>query len=621
MSGLLHSVFIQGSEMGDELKKENSVREGIAAMWVVAATLLVAYGVVLTSSFGVLDDYSFLWEGISGRQSTYGLLVSAGRPLNGLLLDYGFRMVGSVEGLTVLRALTLSGILLFGGALYFVARASRLGVHFAIAIACGAVLLPAFQVYVAWAQHFTTPYAGLLAVLGGALLMPSSRLYARSRVAAFVAATFLLVISILIYQPIAMVFSAVILMSMITAESSDEWRWGGERIIAAIGAIGAAMAIGFLVFKLARQGSVDNSARYGLVTDFSGKLTWFFSDPFPHAFSLFDLQGASAGIVISIVLVGLLAFWYRCGLKSFLRISLMGCLAVVGSYLPNLATAENWGAYRTTGALALLALVLFVMMVREILGAIGGFMPKVAEHPLAQTLGAVALGLLLLITAFRTEESVLKGFVLPNVVELDNLASLLRAQAKGSKNVDFVVVRPSSWMDSQAKFKAYDEFGMHSSISESYALNVVRVAVEGIGLFPRARIVGQAEFERISGGQVESAVIIDFSKLVSSQAFRSNQSVLHRHKANEIGLEDVNDQNWQAGVWCNQADPSAWSFFYKPFGRGGGLKIGQRLEFFHSGSRQVVRLECGGDYCNVLVDGKPLDVKDGYPNLVKILVD
>ena len=132
----------------------------LLAAGLLAIVVTFAYGVVLSATFGVADDYLFLQQAQAGSRHTLFLHIGAGRPLNGLLLDLAFRLAGTVEGFTALRGVTLVGIWLLGVGLYSFAARHRLGHASALAIACGTVLLPSFQVYAAWAQHCSTPLAG-----------------------------------------------------------------------------------------------------------------------------------------------------------------------------------------------------------------------------------------------------------------------------------------------------------------------------------------------------------------------------------------------------------------------------------------------------------------------------
>jgi len=190
--------------------------------------------------------------------------------------------------------------------------------------------------------------------------------------------------------------------------------------------------------------------------------------------------------------------------------------------LPNLATAENWASYRSIGALAASVIVLFVLLVIEpVILAMG---KKLADKPsrfLSPILLLVPFVMLVLITV-RAQSNVLNGFVLPNVTELNNLASLL-SYAKGTEKsggLDIVII-PSSWTDSAATPMAYDEFGMHSSIHDYYAKPIVEIVLGSMNITPKSlNLVAQDVNYRQQFDQGER-LVVDFPKLVTSQRFKT----------------------------------------------------------------------------------------------------
>lgn len=88
----------------------------------LGALVLVAYGAVVSTSYGALDDYPFLADSQERTGIIAAVLVCAERPLNSALLDWGFSWAGTIEGLSMLRAEGLMGILLFGLLLQYAVR-------------------------------------------------------------------------------------------------------------------------------------------------------------------------------------------------------------------------------------------------------------------------------------------------------------------------------------------------------------------------------------------------------------------------------------------------------------------------------------------------------------------
>lgn len=600
--------------------RASSADADLSAVGVIAATLLAAYGAVLGAAFGVLDDYTFLAEGMRHGNATYNLLLGAGRPLNALALNAAFASAGSVEGLTVLRHLTLLGMLLLGWAIYRIARCAQAGMVTALALACGTLLLPSFHVYASWAQHFTTPYAALAAVVAAALIVPSGRLYSRSRMSALLLSLLLLVSAMLTYQPVAMMFCAVVVMSMML-EGDFSTRWTVGRVLAAIGVLAVATAIAYVIFRFGRAGvGVGTGGRYGLVTDLSGKLAWFFREPLRNAFALFGYGNLSVVRgVIAVCVVGFVLYFRRNGLRTGITLLLLAVLALPGTYLPNLATAENWGSYRTIGALSMLALVLFVLCAREICIAAARLAPATWSARWLARIGAVAAACMLTLLAVRASDEVRKGFVSPNVAEIDNLAALLVREAGARPDAQLLAVAHSDWTDSRAPYRAYDEFGMHSSLRPVYADAIVRIVTAGMGLFPHARIVARDRLaEQAPGIGVQDVVEVDFHQLVNSQAYRADPVEVELLRLPGVVAADISDDNWQRGVWRNAQYPGALSFVMRARGGQPQLATGQKLIFPFSGERKVVKVEAAGKFLNVLVDGAPLDPRDGYPAVISI---
>lgn len=593
------------------------VPQGVLASLIIALVVLAAYSVVLSSSFGVMDDYVFLYNAMVGNTDTFTLLIGAGRPLNALLLSQGFASAESIEGLAILRAITLVGIWLLGCGLYFFARLHRVSFICSLAIACGVVLLPSFQVYASWAQHFTTPFAGAIALLSAFTLTPACAMRERSRILAVCLSTVLLLVAILIYQPIAMLFCVGILMSIFaTSNISTGWKVG--RIIDAAAAFVIAMLLGLIVFKIGQHVYSNGSSRYGLLQDFQGKLIWFFTEPLANALALYSVRGSSSlnlsiGVMLSL---GALFLIKRLGLKAAGLMFIYSVLCVLGSYAPNLATAENWASYRSLGALAAAVVVLLVFLLAE--PTIYIREKYVAGAPLqfaSKYLWLVLVACLAVFTV-QAQSNVLNAFVLPNVTELNNLASNLSGQKWHRSEVTKIIVRPSSWTDSSARPIAYDEFGMPSSTGAGYAKAIVEIVLRATNSIPNAVVTVSKDSVLAPESASDKNFLVDFPSLVTSQRFKTVSFGAQARSGNTISPLNITDDNWAAGVWVNESNPNAYSFVYGVFYGEKELKVGDKLSFKESGVRTVLRIESVGGYINVLVDGVPLDRKDGYPNAI-----
>lgn len=596
---------------------------GVLAVPVIFAAVFFAYSPILTNTFAVMDDWFFLYNSITHQVGTVPLLVGAGRPLNAFLFQIGFSAAGSVEGLVVLRFVTLVGMTILGFGLYLFSRAHRIEFFASMAIAIGVVLLPSFHVYASWAQHFTTPYAGALALLSSFILTPVSKLSGKSRVLAIASSAILLIVSLLIYQPLAMLFWVGILISMASgfdrkSESDCDWSFAG--ILDVFIVFSLSMIAAFVVFKAGQIVYPSDSSRYGLVKDLYGKIVWFVSEPLANAASLYAVpkSGFVQGVVAAFYLAGILFIGVAQGLRAAVRMTLIVSCAIFLSCVPNLATAENWASYRSTGSLAATLLVSLIMVLRlPIKYMIGRYCRGVLPGALA--VFPVAASLVFVVLVISTQSSVSKGFVLPNVIELSNLASFLKEQKSSAADGFPIIVKSSSWKDSNARVLAYDEFGMHSSLQDYYSIVLVKTVLRSMGLFPNAQVTLYSDAGK--AGALNSradALLIDFPKLVTAGRFRSDLSDWNGIGQDVIYAASISDGNWASGIWVNADSPSLFSFTYKQRYDDKILKVGDRLVFNKSGSRAIKKIVSGDGYVKILVEGPPLVPSDGYPNPIRV---
>lgn len=606
-------INIQRTKLPTNDSEKLIVSQGFLASLIIAAVVLAAYSVVLSNDFGVLDDYAFLYSAITGSNHTFPLLISAGRPLNAVLLDQGYHLAGSIEGLSILRSITLIGIWLLGFGLYLFSRRHCVDFMSSLAIACGIMLLPSFHVYASWAQHFTTPFAGALALLSAFILTPACTIRDSSRGLAISLAALLLLIAILIYQPLAMLFCTGILISVLSRpDAVSDWRLG--RAIDAATAFVAAMLAGLIIFKIGQYLYPSDSARYGLVQDIYGKIKWFFSEPIANALSLYIVPRSATPqyVVIFSLLFSALFLIKKYGIFVSSIIFIYGALCLFGSYAPNLVTAENWASYRSIGAIAASMVVMIVLLVREpILCIQKKFNANKMFGSCAKYFWFAPMFFLFTLT-IQVQGNVLSGFVLPNVFELNNLASFLKdAGIKKTERVS-LIVRPASWEDSSARPMVYDEFGMPSSIKYYYAKPIVEIVVRSMNLAPNAVV---SMYEDLTANQAEGAsrrLLIDFPRLVTSQRFKTDPLV-----SLTILPLNINDDNWTNGIWTNKNNLGAYSFVYRSSSDDVALHAGDKLIFVKSGARTVLRVDSAGDYTNVLVNGSPLLPEDGHPHAIR----
>ncbi|HCD03857.1 MAG TPA: hypothetical protein DEQ60_00880 [Methylophaga sp.] len=599
--------------------KNRAITFNLLAALIIFLVVFSTYSAVLFNTFGVLDDWTFLYNAITGQEGTVPLLIGAGRPLNAFFSHFGFMVAGSIEGLATLRFVGVVGISILGFCLYLFAHAQRVDFFTSLLISIGVVLLPSFQVYASWAQHFTTPYAGILALCSAFILSPECRIRERSRRIAIFYSASLLLVSLLIYQPLAMLFWTGILISS-TSSFDSKNKWTIEGGFDVLVAFSLAMVGAFIAFKVGQSVYPGDSSRYGFVSDVYGKLIWFLSEPLANSASL-HIAPRNCWIqwfFIVLVLVALLLLGKQRGLTVATSLCLIVSLALVLSYVPNLVTAENWASYRSIGALGATFFVSVIMTLRL---PIKWFLEG---RNLRKSPGSLYLIPTFLVAAFAgvltllAQTGVNKGFVLPNVIELNNLASVIKEQNFTAIDDDpFLIVKTSSWRDASAKVSLYDEFGMHSSLRDYYALIMVKTVLRSMGVASDSKVSLYSDNERGSETHINrKKFIIDFPKLVTNERFKTNLIEWGSVNQGIIYPANINDKNWTAGVWTNAELPDFYSFTYKKRFGDKVLEVGDELTFNQSGVRVIQKLDKVDGYVNVLVGGKPLSSDDGYPHPV-----
>jgi hypothetical protein len=486
----------------------------------IVALIVLTYASVLSSTFGMDDDYNFLNWGIEHVDTTFLLLIAAGRPINGKVLQWGFGAVGSIENLVYLRAITLTGIGLLAIGLFFFCRKHRVARLPSLVVACGIILLPSFQIYAAWAQHFTTPYTACLGLLSAFLVTPACRLSERSRIGAIIASALLLAIALLVYQPIAMFFCTGILISIL-AKADDGTGWNVRRLMDAAIAFVVGNGLGFLIFKfcLRFQSMQGVSDRGSIALKPVEKLAWFFKEPLRNALSLYKVSAKwqLQLAVLAFIALAFVLYVKRAGIKRATLILVFAVLALLASYLPNMVVAENWASYRTLGALAATMLVLVVFSATEIFRFIREIFAKSPDGVNRFALGFALLALLC--ADFRAQSNLLNGLVLPLTTELNNLTAYID-KATGQKTGKMhVQIKPASYLDSSAVPMAYDEFGIPTMSLHYDSLALVKILLRNKNIDP-----GEIEFINELPAEpnvVKDTLVINSSELATSQRFKS----------------------------------------------------------------------------------------------------
>lgn len=439
----------------------------------VAAFVLV-YSPVLFTSYGFIDDYFQLASALQGA-TALGMRqhMSFGRPLQGVLIVSSFSLMRDVGDIRWLRLVGIVGIALLAWLLHRVLAASGRGTIVALLLPLVIGLTLPFQVWAAWAMCAFFPYAA--AVAGAAYLAVEAALRARARgtrAGLWTAAVFLLVASLAIYQPAAMVFWVVAAIRLLTADAPLRHiaRAGGAALAAMVVALGLAYGLFRATVLLWPHFSTVslNLQRARVTADPAGKLTWFTSEVLVNAANLLQWRpSALEAVLVYAAVAGGLALSFSGSARVRLGKLAAAAALLPLCYLPNLVTAEDWASYRTQVALAALVVVYAAMALRGYTRSAVRFWQRagatgaIREGGVESRVLAGALVVACCVFAYAAATGVYQGFARPQQVEYALLRQQLRAAPLAQGHTIYVL--GAHYRDTAAGFVRYDEYGMPSS--------------------------------------------------------------------------------------------------------------------------------------------------------------
>lgn len=338
---------------------------------IAIATLCISYIAVLTHSYGLSDDYRHLYRAVSNDNHFPENIIVQGRPLYAFLLDVTFSEIGTINKLSIARAISLLGIIGCGIMLYL-AYQRRNNHHLTSScLALITVLTPAFGVYAAWAATFHAPYAALLAMISACMLLSDKR-----RVLLAVVSTLLLVAALQLYQPAAMMFwvyCAIILWGSGTINPS-----GQKKLIKAVIVFCAASVIFYITHKLTvayflQQDEFFKQAagRSSLATDPWHKLQWFIKEPLMAAMNVIYITEHRGRMVAlaALLVIGAIMHEIKAPKESVTkRMIYWGIMLglAIGSFLPNMIIKLDIEVFRTLPALYAMVIFLSYIALKEV---------------------------------------------------------------------------------------------------------------------------------------------------------------------------------------------------------------------------------------------------------------
>ena len=408
--------------------------------------MFAAYSPVLFVSFAYRDDYVVLYDALRHRMGPMAeMTMGFGRPVEAVFNWLAFGAMHGVSDLAYLRAISVAGIAALGFVLYHTLRSTRLPPAAAIGASLLIGLMPPFQVYAAWAVLVSSSWSALLAGIAFRLVdHPQSGARAWKRTAGACA---LLVASIMIYQPTAMMFWVFAASVWLTAPQFPEL----ARIVRPSVTMGVALLIDYGLVRGIQYAYAIVLPRDSLVGDIPGKIGWFFGHALRDALNLPLIfpEGWVAWTVAAFIVSGLWLYFPGRRRDRASRTALAMVLVPL-SYLPNLLAKENSASYRTQSALTGLVLVYAAI-------ALVGWLQTVRRSQLLPIFATVAV----VGCAALASRNVLVEFALPQSLEYHLLAYAIRSsELVDGKPIYFIL---SQWQKDRLAPITPHEYGVLSS--------------------------------------------------------------------------------------------------------------------------------------------------------------
>lgn len=410
---------------------------------------LIVYNTVLTHSFAFADTYAVVF-GAFHHQMYVGIEPSfaGGRPIYAVF-NYIFCITPTFGSFVYLRLFSIAGIAAFSLLFYnFLIKKTNLSIYESVFISAMFGLMPSFQIYATWVVCSIYPWAAMFAVLSYSTLASEKGSYPKKIALSFV----YLCISIMIYQPTAMVYWAVAAAAWFaTDQAFPKIR---ELFLTAFIMVGALVA-DFIAAKLLPYliySFVPANDRTILVSNYSAKAVWFVQTVLRDSLNFVSIgQRDSVSIFFAIFILFGFFVYFPGKIKSKIAKLGLAVLLIPLAYLPNLIVATNWAAYRTqVGVTCLLFLYAVIAFI--------GIMRFCRLTFLTNYFFAVVL----IFCGYIAGQNVFVEFVKPQTRELKIVASYIESQDNFIHTKQLYMV-PSSWQDSLAPAARYDEFGIPSS--------------------------------------------------------------------------------------------------------------------------------------------------------------
>lgn len=448
----------------------NLIRDEIRDSIFPAVVLILIFLPLTVSGFAFVDDYTVAGNG----SSVFKTLLGHGRPFYALF-NLIFDGIQSHSHFALLRGFNILLLLVS----FFISKNIVTEIGFksslANAMAFMMVMTPGIYLFTWWATCSPQLIAVNCALLAVRFALTPG---------CFIVPSILAAIAMLTYQPAAMIYSAIIPLSLIKERKFELRSFLLRSIPYFISNIAGFFAIkAFSLYASSNRGII----KFDQVQE---KLKWYFLTALPNSICLgTPLYSFGVACFCAILVAfGIIILFKRAGAVAA-GVTLVGVLA---ASTPILLNSENWASSR-----ALMPLFVYFTCVIFV-----GFAPclNLSLTSMVERGGKVFLVLICSLTAVIVERTLVTHIVYPQLAEASYLSSLIR-----EKRVDFskeVFVIPSSWEYAIAPSVSYDEFGSVSSVSWN-SIAMLRFQARRLGVdIHKLTLISPDEFAKYPEPQV-----------------------------------------------------------------------------------------------------------------------
>lgn len=447
-----------------------------------AALLLVLRPPFAAGCFGFVDDYVLLDAARPLPDWPFlGWLARDGRPLYGVLLNLALLPLRDVCDLGLLRLANVALQAVIASQVFALARRHDWPLAGALGLGLLVVALPGFAVAAAWGT-LVGPLAAISLGLAAAWFAVPAPDDTRLAVGRAAVAACLFAAALSLYQPGAMAFVPGVAIALVRRPVTVQTLRRAVLPAALVfTAVVVAYAIFYLVLPLAVPGEAI-STRAALTPDPWHKLVWFLGVPLRQAINLFNLQPVPrfGFAVLAIVALGTLLRHRDVGLGVLALAAQAGL--VVLAFLPNLAVAENWPAFRSSLPMAMTLAVLLAAAIIAIVEAL--------PRRVGPALGAALVTVVALYGFHASARAVDRGLVRLQREEWRIVVDAVRAlrPPRPQDVSEVIIVLPAFSVPNCIAWQRFDEFGLPSTARPWAAHAMLRHAwrqVHGEAPMPR----------------------------------------------------------------------------------------------------------------------------------------